>query len=185
MQPWQLFAFALPLAPLGALGCEAHSAPAALAAPPTSNAPPTSETATPRGDAKAPPGAAPRRPEDVRRDASPRPEDGAREVRFVGVIRDLDLGCWADRECAVQVDKDWIPLPRRGLRGAPEPLEPAGEFVGIALAGAPESELRARYITKRAEVYGRRVPQERQERAARGEGAISLEGSASYFVRMR
>lgn len=121
-----------------------------------------------------------------------RSTSAAGEVRFVGTIRDLDLGCWADLQCAIRVDDQWIALPSSGRRiaAAPEASlggedEAHGEFIGITLHGDSADALRARYVGRSAEVFARKVAQTAPERLARGEGALTLGGNTAYFVRLR
>ncbi len=102
-------------------------------------------------------------------------------VRFVGTITDLDFGCWADRDCAVQVDDVWVKL----AAGPQAAQEPHGQFVGIAMSGEPGDVLKAKVVGKRAEVFAAPgVAFGADGKVGYDPKHLTLMGSNDYYVRL-
>lgn len=105
------------------------------------------------------------------------------EVSFVGVVRELDRGCWADaHDCRVRVDDRWLTITGH------DPSTPRGRIVGFGSAGAPNELLDDRNLGASVKVFALATSQPTVD--ARGmlvtpppdPNRLTLMGSETYFI---
>jgi hypothetical protein len=105
-------------------------------------------------------------------------------VHLTGTITDLDFGCWADRDCRIEVGDAWIVTSSGGPRETPVVM---GHVIGIAMAGGSADAVRAKYVGRAVEVFADALPIYDAAGNVTGYDArrLTLEGSAEYYVRAR
>jgi hypothetical protein len=105
------------------------------------------------------------------------------EVQFVGVVRELDRGCWRDASaCRVRVDDRWLTITGR------DPAVPRGRIVGFGPGGLPNELLSDQNLGVSVKVFAVALSQPSfNERGELVVGApdpkqLSLLGSDAYYI---
>jgi hypothetical protein len=93
------------------------------------------------------------------------------EVIIQGTITDIDNGCWANGNCSIKVNNNWIIAEEGGLHPLTSniALEPRGNQIDIIF-----SEDTKKYIGKKVEIYGREI----------NEYQFTIYGSEAYYIKL-
>ena len=90
------------------------------------------------------------------------------EVLFIGVISEIDLGCWVDASCSMVIDKKKV-VWSEGMVEKPSGV--AGNLIGFEFKDVSDKN---NYIGKNAQVYAKKD----------SGGNISLYGSKDYYIKL-
>lgn len=92
-------------------------------------------------------------------------------IKFTGIIRETNNGCWADGVCSIKVNDKWIIAEIGGLRPPNSKPEIRGNLIGISF-----SQDINKYIGKRVEVYAKQLENDKNY--------LTIYGDSIYYIKL-
>ena len=87
-------------------------------------------------------------------------------VKFMGVITEINDGCWSDGICSIRVGDRWVIAEIGGLKSPDSEHEVRGELVGVSFE--------QKYVGKTVEVYAKKLSSDN----------YSMYGDLGYYIKI-